>query len=249
MNIFKCKYLAIALVLFLSLPDYTAGETAYLTDQFQAGLHEDKSVDSPIVKTIPSGAALEIIKREKSFTYVRDAQGISGWIDNSYLVGKAPVNQELEKLQSEKENIEKKLDAANKQITRLQKSLDASGKDDQADLVQQLNTEKLKTGELQIKLAELKKRLGANNDTESLYQQIEDLKEQNKTLEIQLAGARNQSGSGASADLAGQGSADSMKQDWKRKLLYFLIYILIGIVIGIYAMDFYNRRRHGGLRV
>lgn len=249
MNSFECKYLAIALLLTLALADYAAGESAYLTDQFQAGLHEDKSVDSPIVKTIPIGTALEIIKREKNFTYVRDAQGVSGWIDSSYLVGEAPVSAEIDKLKSEKENIEKKLDDANKQITRLQNGTSASGKDTQSDLQQQLNSERLKTGELQIQLAELKKRLGADNDTESLYQQIEDLKEKNKTLEIQLAGAGNQAGSGDSAGRWEPGSTDSQQQDWKRKLLYFLIYVLIGIVIGIYVMDFYNRRRHGGFRV
>ena len=249
MNSVELYYLAIVLVFTLSLTGNAAGETVYLTDQFQAGLHEDKSVDSPIVKTIPTGSALDIIKREKNFTYVRDPQGVSGWIDNSYLVGEAPEKAEIDKLKSEKENFEKKLDAATKQITRLEKSLTDSGQDNQSDLQQQLNSERLKTGELQIQLAELKKRLGANNDTESLYQQIEDLKEKNKTLEIQLTAARNQAGSGDSIGEAGQVSDGSVKQDWKRKLLYFLIYILIGMVIGIYAMDFYNRRRHGGLRV
>jgi len=238
----------LVLVLALSISTVAAGETVYVTDQFQAGLHEDKSPDTPILKTVASGAALEIIKREKSFTYVRDTQGVSGWIDNSYLVKDTPAGTELGKLQADKESIEKKLEDANRQISRLQNNLTAAGSDGPSDLQQQLNSERLKTGELQIELAEIKKRLGQDNDTESLYQQLEDLKEQNMTLEIQLAGAQNES---SAAHPGGQreGAPGLLKRDWKRSLLYFFIYILIGAVLGIYVVDYYNRRRHGGFRV
>lgn len=241
-------YAFMVLVLVLSVSTVASGETVFVTDQFQAGLHEDKSPDTPIIKTVPSGTALEIIKREKSFTYVRDTQGVSGWIDNSYLVKETPNGAELGKLKAEKESIGKKLEDANQKITRLQENLAASGRQDPSDLQQQLNSERLKTGELQIEVAELKKRLGQDSNSEPLYQQIENLKEKNMTLEIQLAGAQQESGA---ANSGGQreGTPGLLKQDWKRTLLYVLIYILIGTVLGIYVMDYYNRRRHGGFRV
>ena len=237
------------LLLVLALSTSAAAETVYLTDSFQAGLYEDKSLDTPIIKTITAGTPLELIKREKNFAYVRDPQGVSGWIDNSYLVATAPAAGGNTKLRAERDDLAQKLEDSRRQLSRLQDSLAQQGSGDQGALQQQLNSERIKTGELQIQLAELKKRLGDNNDTEALYQQIEDLKVKNKTLDIKLTEAKNQ----AEAARAGAGADDNntgmLQQDWKRSVVYFFIYILVGVVLGIYLMDYYNRRRHGGFRV
>jgi len=241
------RYLVLALALSLSAA--ALGETVYLTDQFQAGLHEDKSPDSPILKNISSGTTLELIKRDKNFAYVRDPQGVSGWIDNSYLVKDAPAASGGDSLRAERDGLEKKLEEANLQITRLQSTITTSGGKDQTDLQQQLNSERIKTGELQIELAELKKRLGQSNDTESLYQQIEAMKEKNMALQIKLDGIQNQADAEHPGDRLDGGATGLLKQDWKRAVLYFFIYILIGVVLGMFVMDFYNRRRHGGFRV
>ena len=241
------RYLVLALA--LSISTAAPGETVYLTDQFQAGLHEDKSPDSPILKNISSGTTLELIKRDKNFAYVRDTQGVSGWIDNSYLVKDAPVTAGGNSLRAERENLEKKLEEANSQISRLQSTGTTSDGKDQTDLQQQLNSERIKTGELQIELAELKKRLGQNNDTESLYRQIEALKEKNMALQIKLEGVQNQNDAEHPGERLDGGTAGLLKQDWKRTMLYFFIYILIGVILGIFVMDYYNRRRHGGFRV
>ena len=237
------------LVLALSFVTAVTGETVYLTNQFRAGLHQDKTPDTPVIKTIPSGTALELIKQEKNSAYVRDPQGVSGWIDSSYLVKQAPAGADSGKLLTEKNELEKKLEDANHQISLLQSNQAASGSKDQTDLQQKLNAERIKTGELQIQLAELKKRLGQNNDTDSLYKQIEDLKEKNMTLKIQLAGEQNKNEKAHTGDQQNGDSAGLLQQDWKRSVVYFLIYILIGVVLGIYLLDYYNRRRHGGFRV
>ena len=238
-----------ALVLALTVSAQAPGETVYITDRFQAGLHEDKSLDSPILKTISTGTSLDVIKREKSFTYVRDQEGVSGWIDNSYLVDAAPVGTQVDKLKAEKESLESKLDAATEQLARLQSSTGTQTAGNQSELQQQLNSERLKTGELQIQIAELKKRVGQNSDNESLYRQIEELKERNKTLEIQLAGVVNSGETGADKLMHDEQNSGFLIQGWKRQILYFSLTIIFGMVFGVYAMDFYNRRRHGGFRV
>ena len=237
------------LVLALSNVSAVTGETVYITNRFQVGLHQDKTPDTPIIKTIDSGTALELIKQEKNSAYVRDPQGVSGWIDSSYLVKQSPSGTDSGKLLAEKNELEKKLDDANRQISQLQGNLATSGKNDQTDLQQQLNAERIKTGELQIQLAELKKRLGQSNDTESLYKQIESLKEKNMTLKIQLAGEQNKNEKAGPGGQQNGNSTGLLQQDWKRSVVYFFIYILIGIVLGIYLLDYYNRRRHGGFRV
>ncbi len=237
------------LIITVSALIEVAAETAYLTDRFQAGLHEDKSYDSPIIKTVTAGTSMEIIKREKNFTYVRDQDGVTGWIDNSYLVDKAPAGIQLGKLILEKETIEKQLADATRQISRMQGNNADSGDVNITELTQQLNTERLRAGELQIQLAEMKKRIGQDNDKESLYNQIEQLQETNKTLEIQLAGVVNNDGTGYVLQNEGNRHTGFLIQGWKRELLYFFLAIIFGVVLGIYGLDFYNRRRHGGFRV
>ena len=150
---------------------------------------------------------------------------------------------------TENESLARKLNDAAQQLSRFQAGGDKQVSGDASDLQQQLNSERLKTGELQIQLAELKKRIGQNNDTESLYSQIEELREKNKTLEIQLAGALNGGESAVTTQSADGQYSGYFIRDWKRHLLYFFLAIIFGMGLGIFAMDHFNRRRHGGFRV
>ena len=78
------KLIIISLFSTLMLSAYAA-DTVYITDQFKIGLHEDKDPDSPIVQIVATGTRLEIIKQEQESSFVREPQGASGWIDNTYL--------------------------------------------------------------------------------------------------------------------------------------------------------------------
>ena len=237
----------------LLLPGILLAETAYITNEFRVGLHEDKTLDSPIVKTIKSGSALEIIKREENYTYVSDAKGSTGWIDNSYLTD-TPADSTLAKgLAVEKENLEKKLADANAQIKTLQvrnsppRTNSSVLKKERDELQQQFNTERLKAGELQVQLAELRKRIGQDNENASLYKEIEQLQLDKKSLEIQMTAVLESNALPTDA-IANNGKA-SVGGNWKRQLIYLAITVFIGFSLGIYMMDYFNRRKHSGLRI
>lgn len=237
------------LVIFLALLSATAvrAETLYLSNQLQVGLHEEKDLDSPITKILPSGTQLELVKRETNVSFVRDSRGANGWIDNSYLTDADPTNGQLRATQKRLTNLQNQLDESKKQVMRLQTQKPDSAelqnlRQSQSELQTQLKSEKLKAGQLEAEISKLRKRVGQNNDNESLYTQIDQLQADKKNLEVELAIAQGGDGQ-ASSRFSNNGPG------WRNLIIYLIITMLIGIGVGVYIMDFLNRRRHGGFRV
>ena len=73
----------IILLLLLCLPSLAAAETAYVMDK--AGLRALPNKETLPLKTISSGAAVEVLERVPNFVRVRDADGAEGWIEMSLL--------------------------------------------------------------------------------------------------------------------------------------------------------------------
>ena len=236
-------------------------ERMTVTPQVKAGLHEQKSLDSPITKLVGSGTELEIIKREDTLSFVREPEGTTGWIDNSYLGSDAGgATGQLKEALDRADVLERRLAEAQQQIADLSAGKGAtsvqSGTDSQrnetlkkqSEDAQQLKEERLKSGELQVQLAELKKRLGVNNDNESLYQRILDLETENKRLELTAAGATGTEGS-ATSPSASSPAASGITLPAGNLATILVFAVLAGLLAGLYLMDFLNRRRHGGFRV
>jgi len=93
-------------VLLISLPLFVCAETVYIDDKIKIGLHQDKDIDSPIIKLLPGGTALEVVKRDTPLTQVKEPGGTSGWIDNRYLVDAAPGRAQLLQLQEKAGKLE-----------------------------------------------------------------------------------------------------------------------------------------------
>jgi SH3 domain protein len=228
-------------------------ETLYVTNQIKVGLHEEKSTGSPIVKVIPTGTALEVIKKEEDVSYVREPGGASGWINNSYLVDRAPGSPADQEAMARVATLEKQLNEARQQIRDMEAKAPTQPRandktlkelrDENASLSQQLKQEKLKSGELQVQMAELRKQVGVTKSNESLYQKITELSEQKKQLEIRLAKARD------SAAAANTTAPAPPEENRRRLIAYVLLALILGLVVGVYIMDTVNRRRHGGFRI
>lgn len=229
-----------------------AADTLYITGQIKAGLHQDRQPDSPIVKVVPSGTAVEVIKSDDNASFVREPDGASGWIDNSYLVAQPPGGAPGPQAQKRLNNLQQQLDSANARVQALQAQLKGQPdndalqalKDRNADLQQQLKAANLKSNDLEMQLTDLHKQIGIDNDNKSLYDKIADLSDRNRRLQQQLAGSGDNPGAGGvAASAAGAGL------HWQRLVIYLVIALLLGTVLGIYLLDAFNRRRHGGFRV
>jgi len=248
--------------LLILCPLILMAEDVYITDQIKVGLHEDKSLDSPIVKIVATGTRLEVVKREERLTFVRDASGSTGWINNEYLMATAPDNATLLTLQTRSDNLEKRLAETREKNISLESALKNQGrvlpveklelidlKTAHANLKQNFNTQKLKTGELQIELTELRKRVGQDSDSDTLYRQIKSLEEDKKKLEIQLANTLEKYDADGAGDVDIMRSGDGFSPGLRNMIIYLLITLVLGLFAGAYMLDMINRRRHGGFRI
>ena len=220
-NVFTVSF---GLLLFFILPLMATAQTVYLDDKIMIGLHQDKDIDSAIIKLLPGGVALEVLKRDTAFTQVKEPDGASGWIDNRYLVDAKPGRAEVLQAQEKIDKLEAELSA----LKKGQNTAPATTSDNQKlavlskeneELKQQLQSEQLKAGELQAQSAELRNQLDRGG-----------------------AGAESTGGTGVDP------AARTGYSGWLTGLIG-IICIIIGLIGGAFYMDWYSRRRHGGFRI
>lgn len=94
----KRSVLALSLWL-VALP--AAAETQYVIDRIHVALRDGPTDTAAALKTLESGAALEVLERAGNFVRVRDAQGVEGWMDARYLSTEPPARQQLAVLHAE----------------------------------------------------------------------------------------------------------------------------------------------------
>ncbi|OGT32923.1 MAG: hypothetical protein A2W28_01335 [Gammaproteobacteria bacterium RBG_16_51_14] len=250
----------ITVMLICICPSTTlCAETAYIVDSLMAGLHADKSSESTILKVIPTGTELKILDQDGNYTHVEDPDGDKGWVDNTYLMKERPARQVLQEAQEKNRNLEVDLENTKLRISELEERL-AQGTDadnpgidpkqhealvqENSTLQQQFKSERLKVGELQARITELRKNIARSDNSAPLQDQIEQLKLEKQALQQQLD----------SRDTAETVSGSTFREvisstDWRAKLTFIGIVLITGIIIGAYLLDYFYRRRHGGFRV
>ncbi len=207
-------------------------ETNYVIDELRVGLHKDGTTESPIVKIVPSGTALEVLGRQGDLVKVREPDGEEGWVHKRYLINTEPDNTRMLELQQRNTALEKKL----------QQKQAAANTGDSKELERQLDSERLKVGELQAQLADLKARIGASDNGE-LLEELERLRQANNDLVAQLAMA--------GVDMPAESSPAEVisASNWKLIAVSLACLFALGVASGAFLLDYLNRRRHGGFRV
>jgi SH3 domain protein len=76
-------------------------ETQYVTDQLSVPLHPEPASNAPIVKTLTTGTALEVLEQIGGFAHVRDPQGTEGWIEGAVLSPRPPSAAQVKSLRAE----------------------------------------------------------------------------------------------------------------------------------------------------
>ena len=243
-----CRKITIVFFLFALLPIQLQAETVYITDSLLVGLHEEKSIDSAILKVLPTGTTLEVIKRNGESVNVRDKDGVVGWISNNYLISNNPdenVAMDSSAAQVRIRDLEAELQNLRMQQTKphqwqiIDPKEIVKIKNDNKKLNQQINSEKLKSGELQARLAELKNQISQNGSKKGLTDKIKLLTEKNVQLEDEIKQFQQD-----------RKIAKPFVDDLNihNPVVLSGIALLLGLFIGIILMDWRARRRHGGLR-
>jgi len=206
-------------------------EIAYVTDEVNIGLHKEPTNESPIIKLVPSGTELNIIERENDLIHVEEPEGVRGWVHTQNVLNNKPGKTKINELEITNKELHKKIETLEKGSTKLIS---------QEDLEQKLNSERLKVGELQVELTNIKSRVGNTQTSDKLLADIEQLKSVNKQLIDQFE----------SVGINRENSLSSIEPQ-KEPLSFsiFLIIFIFGIAGGILILDYINRRRHGGFRV
>jgi uncharacterized protein YgiM (DUF1202 family) len=238
-------------------------ESGYVVDRLMVGLHADKTLDSSILKVIATGTELKILDREGDLVLVEDPDGDKGWIDNTYLMNEQPARQLLQDEQEKNDRLGVELENAKLQLNELKERLDQSIKTDtpqvdpkqikalsqeNAKLNQQFKEERLKTGELQAMITELRNRMAQteNIDIDTFNKRIKQLEQEKQLLGQQLK-AKDINTQETAISPSENGIISNM--DWRSLLAVIAVVLVIGIVVGAGLLDYFNRRRHGGYRI
>ncbi len=222
-------------IIFISLlwlfTDVVLAETVYVIDELKIGLHESASINSPIVKLVPSGTELTVIDRSEDLVNVKEPEGQQGWINSKYLVTNKPGKTRVNELEKEIE------------LLKSSTIMTEGTTDEQKDLAQQLNSERLKSGTLQAELTDLRAKIANVDNSSQLLSEIENLKQENEQLISQLES------SGIEAETSSTNSHSVSLHGWKQYITAFIIILIMGMAIGAFILDYLGRRRHGGFRI
>lgn len=244
------------LAVTVALSSIAAAEPMYVIDKLLVGIHESKAQDSAILKVVPTGTALEVLKREGDFAYVSESGGVKGWVDGSYLVATAPAQTRVETLEKDKAGLEariKQLEEAAKGKSQAvpvdNAQLDALLKEN-TDLKGKLSDEKLRAGTLQTEVATLRTQVKSSAVPQDT--RLVELERSRDSVEQELDEARKKL-----AEFEARESQDDVAalvpvvlREYKASVaIAVLLLIALAFGAGVWTFDMLNRRRHGGFRV
>ena len=247
-----------ALLCALAWPGSAYAESAWVIDKLLVGIHEEKDLDSAIVKVLPTGTVLEVLERDGELARVTDPEGTEGWVDAAYLSDEKPAVLRLEALAAEKAALEQRLEAlasgdgnadAVPPAGELGEQVEALTREN-TELKGKLSDERLRAGELQSEVAALRAEL--RDSATPPDARIIELERARDELKAELEKAED-----AVTELSARSSLQATSAMVPLVLREYATLIVIGLVLivalsfvgGIFLVDFLNRRRHGGFRV
>lgn len=230
-----------------------AVETAFVIDKLLVGVHKEEDLNSAIVKVLPTGTRLEVLARKGETARVKDPEGTTGWVDAAYLMTDPPAAAQLAQLKQDKQALAdrvKSLEAASRTTGEPAGKVDALTNEN-TELKSQLSAQKLRNGELETELADLRKRAtaaasGAGGTV------ADELQRANRKLAAELDEARRQMET-LRSQVPDTGALAAVRR--AGSVLSWPFVVGLGVLLvasfgaGVYVMDYRNRRRHGGFRV
>lgn len=269
----KCNIQNIAACLISSLiillPLSASAETLYVTDRILLGVHQQPVEQSPLIKSLPSGTALEVLERQNNFARVRAKDGTEGWVSETYLMQKQPSTAQYDTLFAQYQKSVETLKSVNEQLTKRERELQIK-----RDQVSNMTTS----------IKDLKKKLKEKNGSKPVPVDTEELKNAQakideltaKIIELEQAKQNEQPVKTSEADVTSlqlenthlRGRIELALANLEGKKVptpeelagirptypvwfwaLFIVAIIAGVAGGIAWMDYRHRQRHGGFRL
>ena len=266
------RYIVLLLGASLFSMTVSHAETLYVTDRILLGLHTEASEDSPLLDSVPSGTAVQVLESAGAFKRVRLPNGKTGWVSNGYLVAEKPASAQVDQLVAKQQKLEAELKSVNEKLKKTTREVQVRRdqlsnarttieelKKNKGAVVPQVDTkmaeelaaanqevENLKQKIVQLEASQPAEVTGSPAD-QDLARQIKSLQEENLALQGRIEMAQ--------AHLTGK-KVPSVEElallepplpSWIWGVLVLMI--IIGVIIGVGWMDYRHRQRHGGFRV
>ena len=211
----------------------THAETVYVIDHLAVGVHENKTLNSPIIKVLPTGTALEVLEREEAFVKVRTDDGLEGWVDKNYVMEDKPSQLALLELEAKHVDAVNELEVARAEIESLTLTVGSLES----------------AGEFQETTEEA---------TSDALREMQRLAEENQALKQELTSAKALAATAQSiqevivtpsieTDHPMSSRVPLGLTKWHWIMVVALMVLAFGF--GGYLVDWGFRRRHGGFRV
>ncbi len=231
-------------LLLLPLSVSAESEQYYVTTHLQTGLHTKAAMDSPVVKLVTGGEAIEVLQAGKEFSQVQLNDGTKGWLYSQFIIPEKPAEARVTELENQLADLQEQLEE------NRQPAANISNND--TELQSQLE-------EYQATIARLKEELKAweQLDFQDRQAQQEHALQINSQLKQRLsqiaALATGQDESSIKIQVDEEVLEEEpplLSKSWFKKE-YLLIIVIggAGFFLGILIMDIINRRRHGGYRI
>ncbi|MGH8511944.1 MAG: TIGR04211 family SH3 domain-containing protein [Gammaproteobacteria bacterium] len=228
----RLRVTSLAILLTLESPHLFA-EQAYVIDRLLIGIHKDKDLESEIIKVLPTGTKLEVLKREAGLAQIKGPEGITGWVDAGYLMPERPARVVADALDKQNKQLDAEIKKLKERLKRLWTASagPATPNDPRAEEPdpQASETEKLQ------------------EQNAALTRSLEEQRLRTEELQTRLAAVTAPS-SGATPP-----STDPANEPFIAKFKLHLIFAALALVLGagwgFYLADYLQRRRHGGFRI
>lgn len=270
MNILRYFFLILWTALFSISVSHA--ETLFVTDRILLGIHTEASEESPLLDSVPSGTAVEVLETAEAFKKVRLPNGKTGWVSSGYLVAEKPASAQVDQLVAKQQKLEAELKSVNEQLKKSNREIQVR-RDQLSNARTTIEELKKKGGtvvpQVDTKMAE--ELAAANQEVENLKQKIAQL-ETSQPVEVSVSESDQDFGKQlkeleeensalqgrikmAQALLTGKkvplpeelALLDPPLPSWIWSVLVLMV--IIGVIIGVGWMDRRHRQRHGGFRV
>ena len=112
------RYIVLLISTSLFSISISQAETLFVTDRILLGIHAEASEDSPLLDTVPSGTAVQVLETAGEFKRVRLPNGKSGWVSSGYLVAEKPASAQVDQLVSKQQKLEAELKSVNEKLKK-----------------------------------------------------------------------------------------------------------------------------------
>ncbi len=157
------KCLMLAMIAGLLVVGVAHAQPAYVTDVFEITLRSGPTNSNKILKMLPSGTPVEVLRTDKDWSLVR-SDGVEGWVLARYLTRTAPAALQVERFAKENETLRAKM-------AEMTEKTSATTGENQA-LLDRLNRAEAELASLQQRYAELEQGSKAYVDLKRAHDEL-----------------------------------------------------------------------------